>query len=541
MRFGKFPVAECQGAILAHSIRAGECRYDKGQVLTPNNIAALKKADVAEVMAAFLEDGDIEENEAAERIARAICGRGLKISPAATGRANIRAARQGLFSVDQGLIDTVNGLHEGISIATLPHHTVTREGGLVTTVKIVPFALPESVFAKLTGELTGEEKRKAIATLPMPPHKAGLIQTELPGMEKKLLAKTQSVIGDRLKRLGSRIAGNAVIPHHEEALAETIASFADDGLSPILIMGASASLDRHDVVPEAIVRSGGKIIRFGMPVDPGNLLVLGRRRDVTIIGLPGCARSPARNGFDQVLEMVLAGLDVSTGDIAGMGAGGLLKEGAGRPQPREVRSGVTKAGKIAAIVLAAGQSRRMGADNKLLVATKGGPLIARAVANLATSSIDRIVVVLGHQAEEVRAALDGHLQGHDVEFVTNEDFKTGMGGSIGCGISTLEDDIDAVLIVLGDMPLVAPETIDALVGSLDPVAGITVAAPTCQGKRGNPVIWDRSHFADLIALHGDTGARDLLSRVDDALCLCPVDDPGILFDVDTRDALQNID
>ncbi len=104
----------------------------------------------------------------------------------------------------------------------------------------------------------------------------------------------------------------------------------------VIVFGASALCDFDDVIPAAIRAAGGEVLRAGMPVDPGNLLVLGRLGETPVIGAPGCARSPKENGFDWVLDRLIAGLDVTSDDIAGMGVGGLLMEIPTRPQPREM-------------------------------------------------------------------------------------------------------------------------------------------------------------------------------------------------------------
>ena len=107
-----------------------------------------------------------------------------------------------------------------------------------------------------------------------------------------------------------------------------------DSSDALIAFGASAITDRRDVIPAAIEAIGGRIERFGMPVDPGNLLLLAERHGMPIIGAPGCARSPKENGFDWVLQRVLAGVPIHDADIRAMGVGGLLMEIASRPQPR---------------------------------------------------------------------------------------------------------------------------------------------------------------------------------------------------------------
>jgi molybdenum cofactor cytidylyltransferase len=254
--------------------------------------------------------------------------------------------------------------------------------------------------------------------------------------------------------------------------------------------------------------------------------------------MPGCARSLNRNGFDWVLERVLAGRDPTSEDIATLGSGGLLKEMPDRPQPREggEARATDEAGKVRAVVLAAGRSTRMGQENKLLSPVEGKPMVAQVIAMLKKCPLDGIVIVLGHQAEEVRQALPER----QLHFVENNQFRDGLASSIRCGISALDDTVDAALIMLADMPLVQSRTIAGLISALKPEQGRTIALPRYRGKRGNPVLFARQHFDELTALDGDKGAQKLLIAHAAAIIEVAVDDPGVLLDVDTKEMLQDL-
>jgi len=523
MKLGARPVAEAVGATLVHTTRAGERVLKKGRVLDAADVAALAEAGIAEVTCAELEPGELAEDPAAAAIATSLAGTGVAIDPARTGRANLRAASDGLFVVDPATVTRANSADEAITVATLPPATPVRAGQLVATVKIIPFAVgASSVEAARSGLVP-------IAVAPWQPRRAGLVLTRFPSTAEQILERTAAAQRTRLARLGSTLARELRVEHDVVAVALALTELAAAGCDPILALGASAIMDRRDVIPAALERAGGEVVRFGMPVDPGNLLLLGTLGAATFIGMPGCARSLARSGFDWVLEHACAGLPITAPAVAALGVGGLLEEAA-RPSPREAAPARPRG--VAAIVLAAGRAARMG-DNKLLAELAGKPLVRHAAEAACASAARPVVVVTGHDAERVRAA----LAGLDVTFVHNPDHATGMASSLRAGIAAIPDAAGA-LICLGDMPRVTPAHIGAIIAALDDDGAIVV--PTCDRKRGNPVLLGRRHFAEVAALEGDVGARALIERNAAAVRWLALDDPAILLDVDTPAALATI-
>jgi molybdenum cofactor cytidylyltransferase len=276
---------------------------------------------------------------------------------------------------------------------------------------------------------------------------------------------------------------------------------------------------------------GGKVEHFGMPVDPGNLMLIASANGTPVLGAPGCARSPKENGFDWVLARLLCGLPVSRHDIMGMGVGGLLMEIVTRPQPRA--SDAVSGRRIAAIVLAAGKSTRMGGPNKLLSDVGGRPMVRIAADEALASKVSPVFVVTGHQHEQVRAA----LKDLPVTFVHNPDFAEGLSTSVKAGIAALPDEIDGAIVCLGDMPQVNAALIDRMLGAFDPEKGALIVVPTADGKRGNPVLWSRRFFPELLALEGDIGARQLIAAYPEAIVEVPVGGGAAFLDIDTPDAL----
>src|SRR5205814_3315076 len=244
-----------------------------------------------------------------------------------------------------------------------------------------------------------------------------------------------------------------------------------------------AITDRRDVIPAAIERTGGAVEHFGMPVDPGNLLLVGKLGRADVIGLPGCARSPKLNGFDFVLWRLAAGLPVERKEIAAMGVGGLLMEIPIRPQPRDERTvEAPRAPKIAAVVLAAGTSSRMGL-NKLLAEIGGVPMVGHVVDAAVQSTAEPVIVVTGNARDRTKLV----FAGSNVVLVENPDFTKGLSSSLKRGLSALPEDCDGAVILLGDMPGVSAALVDKMIAAFNPTEGRAICVATHRGKRGNPV------------------------------------------------------
>jgi len=505
MRFGTVPLAEAEGAILAHSVGLSSGRLKKGRRLSAADIAALTDAGLTEVIVARLGPDDVPEDAAAARIGAALAPRpealGLVVSAPFTGRVNLYAAEAGVLSLDAALIGRLNGIDEAITVATVPAHARVAPRQMLTTVKIIPYAAPEAAVAAAETLLAGTE---AIRVGGLARRTASLILTRTKGMSEKLATKGAEAVRARLTALGVELVSQAQVPHASADLARAVAAAPGE---MVLVLTGSATSDREDVGPAAVVAAGGRLIRFGMPVDPGNLLFLGDLAGRPVIGLPGCARSPKLNGADWVLERVACGLDPSSEEIAAMAVGGLLKEIPSRPEPRSGGAEVVRRPVVSALVLAAGQSRRMGGRDKLTEPVAGVPLLRHMVDRLAESVADETVVVL---PPEPGARLDA-LAGSAARVVTNPRAAEGMGTSVGAGVTALRADADAVLVVLADMPELTGRDFDRLIAGFDPDEGrAIVRAVTEAGKPGHPVLFGRRFFELLRALEGDRGARELI-------------------------------
>lgn len=537
MRYGTFELAEAQGTVLAHSIRLADGRLSKGHILSEGDLARLSEAGVVSVVAVRLDPDDLLEDEAAAAIAGAIAPDNLRFSEATTGRVNIYAGTDGLFVADKAVVDALNRIDPAITLACLADHVAVRAGDMVATVKIIPLAVQAGKAAAAVSLL---EESTVFEVKAYRPRAVTLIATELPSLKISVMDRTARLLEQRLASSGSRLIKEIRIPHDSDRLTDILQQLRPHEIhepAMIIIFGASAVSDPDDVIPAAIRRAGGVVDHVGMPVDPGNLLVLGRIGDVPVLGAPGCARSPKENGFDWVLNRLMAGETPTAFDITGMGVGGLLMEIPTRPRPRDSVGDKKAELSVGALLLAAGQARRMGRDgpHKLLAEFGGVPLVRRSAETLLASRAAPIVVVTGHRREEIENALSGL----DISPVFNPDYASGMATSLVTGFAAPDlASRDGILVMLADMPGVTTSHIDMLISAFREAGGGVVVRSVSDGKRGNPIILPRVAYDAVLRLEGDVGARAIIEN--SGLSVIDVDiGPAAHLDVDTPEAVTS--
>lgn len=331
MKFGPVAVELAEGAILAHSVRVDGARLRKGLTLDADHIRALATAGFSDITVAQLDPADLHENEAAKRLAAALVpapdAAGLRLTDPFTGRVNLIAKGPGVVCLDVAALEQFNRVHPMITLATVPPFQQMAAGGMVATIKIISYGVSGADVARAAqvGASAIRLSSPVFAT-------AGLVVTDIPGGPSN--DKGVRAIAGRLNALGMSLAETRFVAHDAAALSVALRDVSGD---IVLILTGSATSDIDDVAPSALRDAGGRVDRFGMPVDPGNLLFLGALSGRPVIGLPGCARSPALNGADWVLSRMACGIAVTGADIAAMGVGGLLKEIPTRPQPRAGR------------------------------------------------------------------------------------------------------------------------------------------------------------------------------------------------------------
>ena len=548
MKFGETDIEHCLGAVLAHSQKLGTRRIAKGTILDTELIDAFRAQGVGALVCAIPEAGDLDENIAAREIALQLAAGAatpsIEMSAAATGRVNFKAREAGILRYGRQALLAFNLVHEGVGLSLCAHNQLLQPGQMAATLKIIPYFLHGDIVQTLLKQL---QSGPIFTFHPIVPKKVHLIQTRGAALPEKVYEATEAVTRNRLHHLGCRLNDASVRAHRKDALMGEIQSARKSGAELVLICGGSAIADRQDVVPIAIEELGGQIDQLGLAVDPGNMLMVANWQGMPIIGMPGCARSPKLNGFDWVLHLLLAGIELSRYELADLAAGGLLGEIAARPMPRShaVKEPSIPAlpQKIACILLAAGQSRRMGDANKLLMEIGSKPIIRHAAEALIAAGVGDIYVVTGHQAEVVRDC----LAGLEIRFIDNPDYATGQASSVACSVAYLPDQVSDVLIALGDMPLMQADLITALCqqhlqksASGLPQITLPTYAPLPASdtvKRGNPVMWSRAFFSELTALQGDEGGRQILADYPAHIQHLHWPDARPFADVDTATAL----
>jgi len=530
MYFGQVNVAKAIGCYLAHSQKTPQGRIPKGSQIDAALIEQLLASGITRITVAKLDTDDVHEDEAAQQIAQAVCGQGTRIAAARAGRVNLYSKVEGLCEITAETIVRANSIDEAITIATVAPNQWLPSGKMLATIKIIPYAVRARKIAKVIAILA----ENPISVAQPFTHKAALIQTFLPSIKNSVLDKTRDGTELRLQQRKAQLVFEHRCEHTVAAVTDSLREALDKSLNWLLITGASAVSDREDVIPASIIDVGGTIDRYGLAVDPGNLLLLAHIGSLTVVGLPGCARSSRYNGLDYVLDRLACRVPITEHWINSLSVGGLMTEIADRPRPR-----VTIANKpeVGGLLLAAGTSSRAGALNKLLHPYRGATLVEHAATSLKNSNVTRIVAVTGFEHERLSAMLTSSR----IECHHNLAYHSGMASSLAAGVSKLIES-DAIIVCLGDMPHVSTQVINQLIDAFsEHKKHHSLFIPTYHGTPGNPVLISRVFFDTLLTLEGDTGARFLVKEYPDKVHLVNVDCKGIHQDYDTKADLLSLE
>ena len=523
------------GVVLAQTYNLPGKIISKGTFVTNEVVGYFKTGNVKTILCAVPEEGDIHEDEAAEAISSAIDKNHIYADKASTGRVNFKSQSLCLVRYDRDFIKEVNLVDESIAFSIVEHNQLLAEGDLIATLKIIPFFMQKKYVDRVIKMLTKDQlfkihnlKKKEVT----------LIQTCFEWQKKSIFTATSNVTKARLEALGCSLKKEKLINHDYDTLRAIIRSSVKNEPEILLVSGATAITDRSDYIPKAILSEGGEIIQYGLAVDPGNLLLIGKVGNTTVIGMPGCARSPKLNGFDWVLQLLMADIPINREELADMGAGGLLMEIASRPLPRALAKSVSKhEKKVMGVILAAGNSTRMGKDNKLLSYIGDAPLIRNTAIEMLKSDLDSCSIVLGYQSDKVADV----IKDLNVNLILNPLWKEGQASSLRAAINTLDSTYSDLLIMLGDLPGIKSSHINSIIEEhlLTDNRKSNITIPSFKGQKGNPVIWGRSFFHDLSNLEGDVGGRTLFSEHPAAINILEMNDPWVVKDADTPEDFEN--
>ena len=526
---------ESQGSILAQSYNLSERKLSKGTRVSKAIVELLNKENIKTILCAVPHENDMDEDAAAEAISNAIDRNRIYAEEASTGRVNFRTPALGVVRYNRELIKKINLVDESIAFSIVEHNQLLAKNDLIATLKIIPFFVSKIYVEQVVALLSKHEIFKIHR---LEEKKVEFIQTYYDWQKRSIFKATSNVTRSRLDALGCLLEKETLIPHDHESLCSEIKSSLDSGAQVLLISGASAITDRSDYIPKAILSVGGEIIQYGLAVDPGNLLLIGQIGNTTIIGMPGCARSPKLNGFDWVLQLLMANIPITKEELADMGAGGLLMEIASRPLPRALSKSVNKREKkIMGVILAAGNSTRMGKDNKLLRNVGDASLVRNTAVEMLNSDVDSCSIVLGYQSDKVAEV----IKDLNINLILNPFWQEGQASSLKAALNTLDDTYSDLLIMLGDLPGVKSRHINRVIEEhlLTNNRRSKITIPSFNGKKGNPVIWGRSFFPDLSNLEGDVGGRALFNHHPAAINLLDMDDPAVVTDTDTPEDFEN--
>jgi molybdopterin biosynthesis enzyme len=323
MKVEKVPVNEAVGYILLHNQAGPDGRkaLKKGQRLTQEDIFLLQDLGREQVYVAILADDDIGENEAARRLGQVIAGERLEASSATTGRVNLIATTTGLFKVNLEKLLAINDI-TGITLATIPTNTPVQPKMMTGTIKIIPYGVPQASL-KAAEAIAAEASLVAVKPFIIP--KAALITTGSEAAREKVMGGFTPPLRDRLSSYNTELIEGPYLPEDEAKISEALQWALDSGAKLIIIAGETSIMDADDITPRAIKAVGGEIVHYGVPVEPGNLMLLAYRQDIPIVGAPGCARSKSYNVVDMVLPRLAAGERLTRRDLIELGHGGLLK------------------------------------------------------------------------------------------------------------------------------------------------------------------------------------------------------------------------
>lgn len=321
------PVEEAVGLPLAHDIteivpgkRKGPA-FRRGHVVRQEDIPRLLDVGKAHLYIMELEEGQLHEEDAARRLARAAAGPNIRLTDPVEGRVNLVAEVPGLLKIDSDLLYRFNALGDLI-LATLPTNRYVGKGEVLAGTRTIPVVVKEDLVKK--AEAVCREK-PIVSILSMPSRRVHLIVTGSEVFTGRIKDGFEPVVRRKVSEMGSDLETVKFAPDDPAKISAHIKDSHQAGAEIILVSGGM-SVDPDDLTPEGIRQSGAKVECHGFPVLPGSMFLIAYLKETPVLGLSGCVIHDPVTAFDMLLPRLLAGEKISRSDIITMGHGGLQKK-----------------------------------------------------------------------------------------------------------------------------------------------------------------------------------------------------------------------
>jgi len=321
----KVKLGEAIGMVLGHDVTKvipGQFKgpvFRRGHVIREEDIPELLNIGKEHIYIIEEEEGEVHEEEAALRIARAVSSPGMELSEPSEGRINIKANSAGLLKVNTALLREINSIGE-IVLATRKSYTTCQEGTIIAGTKINPLYISEAKLIKV--EELCQKQGRVLEVVPLKAKSVGIVITGNEVFKGRIKDKFGETIRRKVEALGSVINHQIIVPDDEDLIAQAITEMRNQGSDVIFVCGG-LSVDPDDVTVEGVEKSGAKIVSYGAPVMPGAMFLLARMGDVPILGAPGAVIFNQVTIIDVILPRVLADDKVTREDIIELGHGGL--------------------------------------------------------------------------------------------------------------------------------------------------------------------------------------------------------------------------
>jgi molybdenum cofactor cytidylyltransferase len=323
MRLANVLIEQSVGGILVHNVAdaGGHKALMKGHQVTPADADMLRGLGKKEVYVAILEPVDVRENEAVTRIGRAVVGENTSATQASSGRVNVLSSTRGVINLNAEALARLNSI-DGVTMATLPAHTVVEPKTMLATIKTIGLSLPEGALKQV--EEIVRELGAAVWVRALTSARVSVLLTGSMQAKKRVQDTYTEPIRSRVEELGGQITSTEYIEEDIGVIGEAVGRVIASGADCVILAGETSIMDADDITPRGIKAAGGVIEVYGAPVEPGNLLLLAYSGRVPIIGAPGCVKSRDKNVVDLILPRLLSGERVSRAEVIALANGGLL-------------------------------------------------------------------------------------------------------------------------------------------------------------------------------------------------------------------------